>query len=215
LEGYLWLSNARYGWEWIFEPGVLIIFALVVLTLVMPIIRRIRRGEPAGGEPIVELTRWHLRGDIVFLALVMGVLGAAAVVSTEWVTRASLIIYCLAGVGIVLGLLQISFHLRVLGGPVSDIPAFDGVKAAVTMRRSLENFAWLIGLAASVFLIGFHIAMVIFAVLYIRTYGGSWRISLCLGVVAEFFVVVIFDFLLEIFWSAPALFELMGIPYFS
>jgi TctA family transporter len=215
LEGYLWLSNARYGWEWILEPGVLIIFCLVVLTLVMPIIRRMRKGEPAGGEPLIDLTRWHLRGDIVFLLVVMGVLAAAATISTEWVTRASLIIYCIAGVGILLGALQISFHLRVLGGPSSDIPAFDGVKAATTMRRSLENFAWLIGLAASVFLIGFHIAMAVFALLYIRIYGGTWRIALLLAVIAEAFVVVIFDFLLEIFWSAPALFELLGIPYFS
>jgi len=83
------------------------------------------------------------------------------------------------------------------------------------MRRSLENFAWLIGLAASVFLIGFHIAMAVFALLYIRIYGGTWRIALLLAVIAEAFVVVIFDFLLEIFWSAPALFELLGIPYFS
>jgi uncharacterized membrane protein len=82
-------------------------------------------------------------------------------------------------------------------------------------RRAVENFLWLIGLAASVYVIGFHIAMAVFPLLYIRTYGGSWKIALYLSVLAEVFVVVIFDLLLEIFWTQPALFELLGIAYFS
>jgi TctA family transporter len=215
LEGYLWLSNARYGWSWLLEPGVLIIMALVVLTLVVPIIRRIRHGEPAGGEPIVHLTRWHLRGDIIFLLIAVAVLVAAADVSTEWVMRASLIIYCLAAVGVALGILQIFFHLRALRVPELNTAPFDREKAFTTVRRTVENFLWLIGLAASVYLIGFHIVMAAFPLFYIRTYGGSWRIALILAVLAETFVIVIFDLLLEAFWPTPALFELLGLSYFS
>jgi TctA family transporter len=215
LEGYLWLSNARYGWQWVLEPGVLIIMALVILTLVAPIIQRIRKGQPAGGEPIVDLTRWHLRGDIIFLLVVIAVLVAAADVSTEWVMRASLMIYCLAGLGVVLGILQIFFHLRALRTPELNTAPFDRDKAFTMARRAVENFLWLIGLAASVYVIGFHIAMAVFPLLYIRTYGGSWKIALYLSVLAEVFVVVIFDLLLEIFWTQPALFELLGIAYFS
>jgi putative tricarboxylic transport membrane protein len=215
LEGYLWLSNARYGWQWVLEPGVLIIMALVILTLVAPIIQRIRKGQPAGGEPIVDLTRWHLRGDIIFLLVVIAVLVAAADVSTEWVMRASLVIYCLAGLGVVLGILQIFFHLRALRTPELNTAPFDREKAFTMARRAGENFLWLIGLAASVYVIGFHIAMAVFPLLYIRTYGGSWKIALYLSVLAEVFVVVIFDLLLEIFWTQPALFELLGIAYFS
>jgi TctA family transporter len=87
LEGYLWLSNARYGWRWLLEPGVLAIMALVILTLVLPIIKRLRHGQPAGGEPIVALTHWHRLGDIVFLVAIMAVLAAAADIGTEWVLR--------------------------------------------------------------------------------------------------------------------------------
>ncbi|MFT5538836.1 MAG: uncharacterized membrane protein YsdA (DUF1294 family), partial [Alphaproteobacteria bacterium] len=139
----------------------------------------------------------------------------AADVSTEWVMRASLVIYCLAGLGVALGTLQIVFHLRALRAPALNAAPFDREKAATTARRTIENFLWLIGLATSVYLIGFHIVMAVFPMLYIRTYGGSWRIALYLGVLAEIFVIVIFDLLLEIFWPAPALFELLGLAYFS
>ncbi len=207
LEGYLWLSNARYGWRWVLEPGVMAIMALVILTLVMPIIKRIRHGQPAGGEPIVHLNRWQRIGDIVFLVAIMAVLVAAADVSTEWVMRASLVIYCLAALGVSLGLAQIVMNLRTLRESASDAAPIDREKAAGTARRTVESFAWLVGLAAGVWLIGFHLTVGAFAILFIRVYGGSWRVALVIAGLAEGFVYIIFDWLLEVFWPVPYVFE--------
>jgi hypothetical protein len=206
LEGYLWLSNARYGWRWLLEPGVLAIMALVILTLVLPIIKRLRHGQPAGGEPIVALTRWHRLGDIVFLVAIMAVLAAAADIGTEWVLRASLVIYCLAALGVALGVVQIVLNLRDIRAAASDAP-IDREKASSTARRTVESFAWLIGLAAGVWLVGFHLTVGAFAILFIRVYGGSWRVALIIAGLAEGFVFVVFDWLLEVFWPVPFLFE--------
>ncbi len=213
LEGYLWLSNARYGWSWLIEPGVLAIMALVILTLVMPIVRRLRRGEPAGGEPIVVLSRWHRLGDIVFLLGVMAVLVAAADIGTEWVLRASLVIYCLAGLGVVLGIAQIGFHLRVLRASAGKEPPIDLEKATMAAWRTAQSFLWLIGLAAGVWLFGFHATVAAFSVLFIRVYGGPWRSALIIAGLAMGFVIAVFDWLLEVFWPTPLLFELLGLDW--
>lgn len=43
MELYLWLAVARYGFEWMTRPGVLVLFLLIAGTLIMPIIQK-RRG---------------------------------------------------------------------------------------------------------------------------------------------------------------------------
>ena len=49
METYLWLSYARYGFEWLYRPWVILLLCLVVASLVMPIIkeRRERRQRTA------------------------------------------------------------------------------------------------------------------------------------------------------------------------
>jgi hypothetical protein len=214
FERYLWLSNARFGWDWLTHPGVLAIFALIVLTLVVPIIRRYRQGKTMRGEPPEPQTRALRLGDIGFLLAVAGVLVLAADHASDWVLRGSLVVLCLAGVGVPLALLQIGFNVRAIRrGDTAPAPAAS--EAAMTIRRTIEISLWLGGLAAGIYLIGFHITAALFPALYIRTYGGGWKAALILSLMAEAFVIVIFDMLLEVFWPTPALFELLGLAYFA
>ena len=207
MEGYLWLSNARYGWGWIIQPGVLAILALVLLTLVFPIIRRLRSGKGVRGEAPEPLSKARMLGDIAFLAAVMGLLAAAANIGSEWVLRAALVTYFLAGIGIPLGLIQIVIHLRALwgaGGAQLAPPAGNGVEI---LRRTLVAFLWIFGLAAGVWLIGFHITVGLFAIAFVRLYGGTWRETAVILAAAELFVIAVFDQLLKVFWPVPVLFE--------
>ncbi|MGE0651819.1 MAG: tripartite tricarboxylate transporter permease [Alphaproteobacteria bacterium] len=214
FERYLWLSNARYGWNWLIDPGVLAIFALVILTLVVPIIRRYRQGKTMRGEPPAPQTRALRLGDIGFLLAIAAVLALAAEHASDWVLRGSLVVLCLAGVGVPLALLQVGLNIRAIRrGDTAPAPAPSDT--VVTIRRTVEIMLWLGGLAAGVYLIGFHITAGLFPALYIRTYGGGWKAALILSLIAEAFVIVIFDMLLEVFWPAPALFELLGLAYFA
>jgi len=208
LEGYLWLSNARYGWEWLLQPGVLAILALVIVTLVVPIYKRYRRGQGVRGEAAEPLSRAHRWGDIGFLVLLMGLLASAATVSDDWALRASLMIFCLAGVGIPLSLGQITIHLRAIAGRSLDqAPLLDWAEAAEATRRTAIALMWLAALSAGVYLIGFHLTVGIYAIIFIRVYGGSWREALIIAGLGEFFVITVFDWLLKVFWPVPYLFE--------
>ena len=213
FERYLWLSDARYGWKWLTQPGVLAILALVAVTLVMPLIRRFRRGQGARGAAPPPMTRGLRLGDIAFLLVMACVLGFAAWHATAWVMRGALVVYAVALVGIPLALIQVAAHLRALLSPETS-PRGDVGESLVTLRRTAEIWIWLGGLALGVYLIGFHIAMAAFPLLYVRAYGGRWRSGLVLALLAEVFVYVIFDTLLEVYWPTPYLFDLFGIPYF-
>jgi TctA family transporter len=208
MEGYLWLSNARYGWEWLLHPGVLAILVLVILTLVVPIYRRYRRGQGARGEAAEPLSRAHRWGDIGFLLALMGLLAAAAYVSDDWALRASLVIFFLAGLGIPLGLGQIVIHGRAIAGwSLDQAPPLDWAKAAINTHRAAIALLWLSALSAGVYLIGFHITVAVYGIAFIRIYGGSWREALIIAGLGELFVITVFDWLLRVFWPVPFLFE--------
>jgi TctA family transporter len=208
MEGYLWLSNARYGWEWLLQPGVLAILLLVVVTLVVPIYRRLRRGQGVRGEAAEPLSRAHRYGDIGFLLALIGLLVAAAYVGDNWALRASLVIFCLAGIGIPLGLGQIVIHARAIASGVPDqAPALDWAKAATNTNRAAIAIVWLIALCAGVYLIGFHITVAVYGIAFIRRYGGGWREALIIAGLGEVFVITVFDWLLKVFWPVPYLFE--------
>jgi len=217
LERYLWLSNARYGWDWLLNPGVIAIFALVVITLVVPLIRRTRQGKTFRGEAPPPATRANSLGDIAFSAFLASVLGAAAYIAYEWHSlRGALVIFCLAGVGIPLILLQIGLNLRSLRGEdPASVTAPEGKRPALTAgeatRRTIEVAGWLLGLALGVFALGFHAAVAAFIVLYVRGYSGGWMAALTLAALAEAFVIVVFDLLLSVFWPTPYLLRLLGI----
>jgi len=186
----------------------------VVLTLVYPVLRRVLRGQNVRGAAPPAPSRANLLGDLAFAPFLAGVLGAAAYMAYQWdALRSALIVYCLAGVGIPLVLIQVTLNIR----RVFKAVGLDGEKkelqAGETIRRTLVAFAWLLGLSGGVFLIGFHAAVAIFIIVFIRAYGGGWRAQLVLTGLAEAFVVLVFDVLLKVFWPVPALFRLLGVEF--
>jgi TctA family transporter len=213
FEQYLWLSNARYGWTWLLQPGVLVILAIVVVTLIWPMISRHRQGKSIRGEKPEPLSRGLQIGDIIFLTLLMVVFAIAASHAMAWVVRAALVVYFIAGVGILIGIIQVVLNLRALRSPETAPPS-DPTRTVLEIRRTIEIAAWLIALAGGVYLIGFHITMAAFPFIYVRVYGGGFRPALLLSFIAEIFVIGVFDLLLAVLWPTPFLFELIGIGYF-
>ena len=215
LESYLWLSNARYGWDWLFEPGVIAILLLVILTLVVPIIRNRKRKGQAATEDNTSLNANHRWADVLFILFLAVLFLGAAYISTDWIFRAALIIYFLAGIGIPLGFLQIYFHLRIIFSAMPNLEASTGAQEhSNTLLKTIEAFLWLFGLAGGVWLVGFHIAVGLFAILFVRKYQGTWKEALIITGLSEIFVFTVFDVLLKVFWPTPALFQPLGIDWF-
>ncbi|HSR55690.1 MAG TPA: hypothetical protein VLN73_05590, partial [Alphaproteobacteria bacterium] len=131
----------------------------------------------------------------------------------SWVPRAALVVYFVAGTGLLIGVTQIVLNFRsIRSGDIA--PPMEPAEVKVEFRRTLEVTGWLLALAVGVYAIGFHITMAMFPLLYVRVYGGSWRTAVLLSVIAEVFVIAVFDSLLAVLWPKPLIFELLGIDYF-
>ena len=216
LERYLWLSQARYGWEFLTHPGVLLIIGMIVVTLVIPMWRaRKRKAEQHEmGEAAPDDTpAMHLWGTLFSLFFV-GVLGLALSIALDWPLRSAMMIYWLAGIGVPLCLAQIWFDLRQvrLGGQGLG-PTLAAPLSSTGGQRTWTIFGWIFALLAGVLAVGFHLTIPVFIFAYVRTYGGSWREAIVLTLFAMAFLIGAFDMLITVLWPTPFLLELFGLEY--
>jgi TctA family transporter len=210
LERYLWLSQARYGWEFLTHPGVLLIMLLIVVTLIFPVIRNRRKKKSdaaSGTQDAADSPASRIWGSM-FTAFMVGVLLLGGIIAMEWDSlRSAMIIYWLVGIGVPLAVLDMFFDLRSgLGNRAASV----GGTLLAPFRtestwRTMAIAGWLFGLAAGVVLVGFHLAIAIFIVSYVRLYGGSWKAAICLTAFGEAFVVIAFDYLITVLWPTPVL----------
>jgi len=189
---------------------VLLIALLTVATLLFPVIRNRRQKKSsaaAGTQDAVDTPASRLWGSL-FTAFMVSVLLLALVISTTWDSlRSAMIIYWLVGIGVPLAILDIVFDLRSgMRGRAAPwgITLFSPFKSEVA-ERTLAMAAWLLGLAAAVILIGFHLVIAVFTIAYVRIYGGSWRAAICLTLFGEAFLITAFDYLITVLWPTPLL----------
>jgi len=143
---------------------------------------------------------------ILFTSFVGLVMLAALFVAKDWPIRASIIIFLLGGVGVVLALIQLIIDFKAARVKEAKVqrPTFE-VEALQHQGRwgSLEIWAWLWGLFFAVHLIGMPIALPLFVFLYVKLYGGRWATALILTAGTWGFLYGIYDYLLHVPWPKP------------
>ncbi len=204
VQTYLWLSIDRYSWEWLLFPGVMIIFAIIVATVFFPMWRT-RHEQKVTMDYYMEddQPRMQSKGGVVFTLLFLGVLIFGAIKATSWPLRAALDVYFIAGLGIILVVIQLSLdYVRHRRNPnqITDV-----IQGSDLTKRYLEAAAWIAGILAGVVLIGFHISFLIMPLAYARFYGASWRLAITLGVMALAILFGLFDSVIHVVWPKPLL----------
>ncbi|MCZ6448073.1 MAG: hypothetical protein O6831_07515, partial [Alphaproteobacteria bacterium] len=204
FEIYLWISADRYGFEWLGRTGVLIVFALIAVTIFLPIawrnFKRLRDRDKGAARPPMQRPR---PGDTVSLAGVIAVLAFGLWIAADWPDRAAFAVYIVAGTGIMFAAIQLALNLyRILrAAPREPAP-----EEAATGRREIEAVAWSLGFFAACFLLGFHAAFLLFPILYIRLKGGSWAPALFCGGLALIILLAVFEFLIKVVWPDPLIY---------
>lgn len=199
METYLWLSSERYGFESFTRPGTLILLVLILLTLFLPLIRRWRERRAAGGT---ESPRGEMvdPGDLIFLAIIVGLFVFAFDIAREWEYKSSLIIYGIAGLGGLLGILLVGRfaldRLRARARAEPESLSSDSVK----WGDLTETVIWMGGLFAGLFVFGFHITYFFFPLVYARGNGARWRTALILAITIEFLLISVFDYAVNVIW---------------
>lgn len=151
--------------------------------------------------------RLHYEG-VLFTIIVGVVLLWTLRVADGWdELRASIIIFVLGGVGVVLAAVQVVKDLwprrdgEEAGGIHFDAPALK----SEGRWGNIEIWGWLLGFYATIRIIGFPTAVPVFVFSYAKTYGAGWLLSCLLAAAAWAFIYGVFEHILHVPWPEPLL----------
>ncbi|MEX2495966.1 MAG: hypothetical protein WD448_07760, partial [Woeseia sp.] len=153
-------------------------------------------------DVIHELTRAQEKGSLGIGFILMVIFSSMIVTATMWPARASLPVYFIAGLGLFLTSIQIArdgYMLRV------QARTGKGPKPFTRAENLLEFNAWiwLAALVLGTWLLGFHLAFVIYPLLFGYIYGANLKNSLYIGIVALALCWMIFDYFIGAVWPNP------------
>ena len=205
VQQYLWLSVDLYQLEWLLFPSVLLLGLLIAATVAFPLIRRhLTRARNMDMDVVHELGRAQERGSIVMCAVLVAMFVAMIAMGTIWPLRASLPVYFIAGLGLLLCVGQVGRDAYALHQQISTRKA----PPAFSRTENLLEFSawlWLAGLVLGCWLFGFHLTFFVYPLLYAFVYGGNLRGALYISVGAVALLWLIFDYVTGTVWPEPVL----------
>jgi len=209
-ENRLFLSTDNYGLAWLWRPGVLIIFALILAGILYPIIKERRQKRKSERQPAVtgeakpevrEISFRFSRGTL-FSASIVVLLGLALWQSRNFGYRAGLFPWAIGFPVLALAIVQLGKEL--LGFEKKPRAAEFGlgvgpeISPELAYRRTLLILGWTIGFFVGIWLLGFSLAVPTTIILYLKFAKEKWPITLALALVAWLFFYGLFDYTLHV-----------------
>jgi hypothetical protein len=205
IERYLFISIGRYDWDWLTQPLVIAFFALALVGLAGPLIRRVRA---AGLGRTIRLGQPHVAPGMLLSVAAIGVLVTAIVVSSDWPFSARIVPQVVAYTALACITLSLLFEIVAVESPLAADERQDLSPSAETeiaprdrLSRSAIFFGWVCGYLGSSIVLGMLPALVAFVLLCTRFWGReSWRRSAALAVCIGIFAWLLFDRFLAVPW---------------
>lgn len=210
IENYLFISQLRYGAEWMLKPIPFVILCAIAFTLGRPLVSRFfaRKPKTADGaatteaQPQPHASGGLLAADIAMWAGAVLIFVYALVSSSGWELSARLMPQAMAIAGLVAATAFAVFRIM---KRIPPIPATGTASLAAVGREGL----WLLGLIGAIALIGVVPAIVVYAVVYM-TVAGKIRLPIALlsGLLFGVFLYVLFHLTLHVPWPQSMLGDL-------
>jgi Tripartite tricarboxylate transporter TctA family/Tripartite tricarboxylate transporter TctB family len=207
-ENRLFLASDNYGTAWMWRPGVLIIFAVTLLGIVYPIIKRkweqktISTTAAAATAESVPKTGLELDGRVLFTVCVIILLALALWQSRNFGFRAGLFPWVIGTPTLVLTLLQLAKDLtgrKKISAPHLEAGATFEVAPEVASRRTWLIIGWIVGFFIAIWLLGFSIAVPLTLVLYLWLAGREkWPTIVMVTFFAWLFFYLLFERTLKV-----------------
>jgi TctA family transporter len=229
IERYMFISTGRYDWEWLLHPIVIVLLAMAILSFVRPFSTHIRqagglKGIFSGfGKPKFEAAD-------LFPAVLLVILIYMFSQTSGWEYGAKLVPLFVGA--IMVPALFISFFNEVFRrAPAEEFAhdAAEGAKEEVEeklhmdiaadhgslekneiIRRAGIYLAWVLGLMASIGLIGFIPSAPLFVIAYMKVERNEpWWLSIAVGAGLGLFLFFIFNEILNVIWPGSYIGELI------
>jgi TctA family transporter len=205
IERYLFVSIGRYEWDWLTQPLVLLFFGLALVSLGLPLLRRLR---PAEGPTPLAWSALHVSPSMLFSLAVAAVLVTAIVVAAGWEFDARIVPQVVAYTALVC--ISVSLALQAFtraAPPEPPVPVDAGpaIRPVVSQRASVF-FLWCVAYVGLALVLGMLPGLFVFVALSMRFWGHeSWVRSLTVAVGMAAFCWVLFDRLLSVPWPVSLL----------
>ncbi len=205
IERYLFISIGRYDWNWLTQPLVILFFALAILSLAGPIVRRFKA---TGVRAALTFGPPRFAPAMLMSIIVAGVLLAAIAVSAEWPFDARIVPQVVAYTALICIVASLGFEIFTARSPLAqpadqrDTPTSGpALEPRERARRSGVFFLWCCGYLLLAVGIGMLPALFAFVLLCMRFWGReSTARSTLLAVCITAFAWVLFDRFLAVPW---------------
>ena len=216
IERYMFISVQRYGWDWLTNWFVLLMFAVSFLSIARPVFSQRRKSFfrllPLSFVPQVP----PLRTAVAAAVLIVFVSSFA--LTWSWPFEAKLVpqTVCIIGTLLAGGILFSEVLRRVdcaSGGEGGESKSehvrmdvdigYGDLTDRQVYLRALGYFIWIYGVLLAAFLIGFVPALALSAFLFIRLYGSEkWSTAFAVSIGLCAFLWLVFDRLVHQVWPS-------------
>jgi putative tricarboxylic transport membrane protein len=218
-ENRLFLASDNYGTAWMWRPGVLIIFAVTLLGIIYPIIKRKweqKTEQTITAAPTAEqaVPEAGLQFDsrVLFTVCVIGLLALALWQSRNFGFRAGLFPWVIGTPTLVLAFFQLAKDLkghRKISAPHFEDGAPFEVAPEVANRRTWSIIGWIVGFFIAIWLLGFSIAVPLTLVLYLKLAGHEkWSTIAMVTFFSWLFFYLLFERTLKVPFPDGLIFSL-------
>jgi putative tricarboxylic transport membrane protein len=215
-ENRLFLASDNYGLSWIWRPGVLIIFAVTLVGILYPLIKKKR--EDKASQPTTATLEAAPKGGlqfdrrVVFTVCVVILLALALWQSRNFGVRAGLFPWVIGTPTLLLALFQLAKDLRghkKVSGPAFEVEGAVEVSSAVASRRTWTILGWTVGFFIAIWLLGFSYAVPLTMVLYLKLAGREkWLITAVMAFGTWVFFYLLFERMLSVPFPDGLIFSL-------
>jgi hypothetical protein len=199
IERYLFISVQRYGFTWVKNPVVLVLFAIALYTLIRPLIREFR----SQGRLAMRIGTPHFSVEQLFHVVILVILGYMVIEARGWQPASRTVPMTVGTLGIFFtgfSLLS-SLFLRegeaaTQSGSIHMDLASDTAHLPVrtVLLRSAIFFGWLVALMVSMAVIGFMPSVPLFVIAFMRFENREpWKLVLPQAIGLTLFLYYVFD----------------------
>jgi hypothetical protein len=158
----------------------------------------------------------NLAISAIFTLVITVLVAAGLYTSRDWSLQARLFPWTIGIPALGLCLIQLFMDLWKAVRPgseavdddqgIMDLKVDKDIAPALVVRRAANIFAWIAGLFAAIWLVGFLVSIPLFILFYMRFQSReTWSSSLAWTAVTVGFIIGLFHYILRVPWSYPVI----------